>query len=166
MLGFAWQAGRCSISRPNCLWRHSRVSVFNRLRRKKKLSLVAVSGCPWCQGIKNQSLVAVSCCDCCILRRRAGSMRKEATLCTCKLWCFSRDFAAVVANMNSVVPWAVLLLLHVLWLRFGWCMCGWQILAFSSLAPPHPPRLKWDGKFQEWSSGCVPTVKGSNGCGW
>jgi len=25
----------------------------------------------------------------------------------------------VVANMNSVLPWAVLLLLHVLWLRFG-----------------------------------------------
>ena len=23
-----------------------------------------------------------------------------------KLWCFSRDFAAVVANMTSVVPWA------------------------------------------------------------
>ena len=25
----------------------------------------------------------------------------------------------VVANMNSVLPWALLLLLHVLWLRFG-----------------------------------------------
>ena len=49
--------------------------------------------------------------------------RKRHGACA-KLWCFSRDFAAVVANMNSVVPWAVLLLLHVQWLRFVWCMCA------------------------------------------
>ena len=79
----------------------------------KNISLVAVCGCPWCQGIKNQSLVAVRCCDWCILGCRAGSMRKEATLCTCQALMLFTRLAAVVANMNSVVPWAVLLLLHV-----------------------------------------------------
>ena len=49
----------------------------------------------------------------------ADSMRKEATLCTCQALMLFTRLAAVVANMNSVVPWAVLLLLHVLWLRFG-----------------------------------------------
>jgi hypothetical protein len=122
MLVFAWQAGRCSISRPNCLWRHSRVSAFNRLRRKKKLSLVAVSGCPWCQGIKNKSLVAVSCCDWCILGCRAGSMRKETTLCTCQALmlftrlcgCCKHEFCCAVGCAAALAsPVAQIRMMHV-----------------------------------------------------
>jgi hypothetical protein len=50
-------------------------------------------------------------------------MRKEATLCTCQALmlftrfcgcCCKHDFCCAVG----------LLLLHVLWLRFGWCTCA------------------------------------------